>query len=91
MNQDRRRPALILSAHTYNKKVGLCLVCSVTSHIKGYPFEVLIPEGEIIRGAILADQIKSLDWKARQAEFVCSIPDEVVEEVLDKIADLLEM
>jgi mRNA interferase MazF len=61
------RPAVVLSPKTYNGKVGLALLCPITSQIKGYPFEVEVPEGLSVNGVILSDQVKSLDWKARNA------------------------
>src|SRR4030067_251254 len=82
--QARRRPALGLSPTDYNGKVGLAFLCPITNQIKGYPFEVLIPEGLPISGAILSDQVKSLDWKARQAEFVCKLPATTMDEILQK-------
>ncbi|MDZ4159671.1 MAG: endoribonuclease MazF [Anaerolineaceae bacterium] len=87
--QDGRRPALVLSPAIYNAKVGLAILCPITSQIKGYPFEVLIPDGLKISGAILSDQVKSLDWKARQAEFVCKLPAVTTNEVLQKLITLL--
>jgi mRNA interferase MazF len=86
--QAGRRPALVLSPAAYNGKVGLAILCPITSQIKGYPFEVLIPDGLKINGAILSDQIKSLDWKVRQTEFICKIPAETLEEVLQKLGTL---
>ncbi|MCC6300589.1 MAG: endoribonuclease MazF [Anaerolineales bacterium] len=83
------RPALVLSPAAYNGKVGLAILCPITSQIKGYPFEVLIPDGLKINGAILSDQVKSLDWKIRQAEFVCKIPSATLNEVLQKISALI--
>ncbi len=88
--QAGRRPALILSPAAYNGKVGLAILCPVTSQVKGYPFEVLIPEGLKISGAILSDQVKSLDWKVRQAKFVCTLPAATLNEVLQKLNALLE-
>lgn len=87
--QAGRRPALVVSPKLYNGKVGLALMCPVTSRSKGYPFEVALPGGLTILGVILADQIKSLDWRARKAEFVCKATPEVVAEVLDKIQALI--
>lgn len=81
---------LILSPLAYNRKVGLAILCPVASHIKGYPFEVLIPDGLPIHGAILADQVKSLDWRARDAELICRLPPGIVAEVLGKLLTLLE-
>ena len=87
--QAGRRPAVILSPAAYNAKVGLALLCPITSQIKGYPFEVVIPPGLRVSGAILADQVKSLDWQARQAEFVCALPPPRISEILQKIGALL--
>jgi mRNA interferase MazF len=85
-----RRPALVVSPQAYNGRVGLALVCPVTTRIKGYPFEVALPGSSKISGAILADQLKNLDWNARQAQRIEPAPPEVVEEVLAKILTLLE-
>jgi len=60
--QAGRRPALVLSPAAYNAKVGLALFCPITSQIKGYPFEVLLPADLPVAGVILADQVKNLDW-----------------------------
>lgn len=76
--QARRRPALVLSPVSYNSRVGLALLCPVTTQIKGYPFEVEIPKGLSVTGAILSDQLKSLDWRARNAELICSLPASVI-------------
>ena len=80
--QSGRRPALVVSPRQYNTKVGLVLCCPITNQVKGYPFEVLLPAGLPVTGAVLADQIKSLDWLARNAQFHCTVPQEVVDEVL---------
>ena len=87
--QAGRRPALVLSPAAYNSRVGLALLCPVTTRIKGYPFEVLLPEGLKIKGAVLSDQVKSLDWKIRQAELICSLPKAAVDDVLHKLNTLL--
>jgi mRNA interferase MazF len=89
--QSGRRPAAVLSPAEYNGKVGLAIVCPITNQIKGYPFEVLIPAGLPVSGAILADQIKSLDWRARKAEKVCTLPAGVVAELLQKLWTLLAL
>src|SRR5436190_22112077 len=77
--QAGRRPAFVLSPDTYNRKTGLFLACPITSKVKGYPFEVALPSGLVVSGVILADQIKSLDWKARKAEFAAATGDDVIE------------
>jgi len=87
--QSGRRPALVISPKTYNQRVGLGLFCPVTSRIKGYPFEVVLPESLPIAGAILSDQIKSLDWRVRAAERIGRAPDGVVDECLSKIETLV--
>jgi mRNA interferase MazF len=86
--QSGRRPAVVMSPSSYNRKVGLALFCPVTSQIKGYPFEVIIPSGLKVKGAILSDQIKSLDWKIRNTEFLDIIPEPVILEVFKKLATL---
>ncbi len=88
--QRGRRPALVLSPSAYNAKVGLALLCPITSQVKGYPFEVLIPPGLPVAGAILSDQVKSLDWRARNAKLLCCLPGAVVDETLSKLGALLE-
>lgn len=87
--QAGRRPAVILSPQAYNAKVGLALLCPITSQVKGYPFEVAMPAGLPVSGVILSDQIKSLDWRARIAEWVCSLPPQTTAEVLAKSQTLL--
>ena len=87
--QAGRRPAAVLSPRSYNGKVGLCLACPVTSQRKGYPFEVAVPDGLPVTGMILADQIKSLDWRARKAAFIASLPSATVGELLAKSGALL--
>lgn len=89
--QAGRRPALVLSPRAYNEKVGLAIVCPITSHEKGYPFEVRIPVGTAVSGTILADQLKNLDWKARQADFICELPRATVDEVLRKLGALIQV
>jgi len=87
--QAGRRPALVLSPSSYNGKVGLAILCPITSQVKGYPFEVTIPSGSTLGGVVLADQVKSLDWRVRKAEFICKLPRETTSEVLDKLGALL--
>lgn len=88
--QSGRRPAIVLSPTAYNNKVGLAILCPITNQIKGYPFEVILPKGLKINGVILSDQVKSLDWKTRRAEFCDKAPDYVIAEVFKKIKVLLE-
>jgi mRNA interferase MazF len=87
--QKGRRPALVISHGKYNEKVSLALFCPITSKTKNYPFEVPISKAKIT-GSILSDQIKSLDWKARKAEFIERITDEEMNSVIDRIQLLIE-
>ena len=87
--QAGRRPAVVLSPQSYNGKTGLAIFCPITNQIKGYPFEVIIPAGLSVAGAILSDQVKSLDWRARNAELICTLPTETISEVLQKLGTLL--
>ena len=83
-----RRPALVLSPKKYNEKTSLAIVCPITSKIKGYPFEVII-DSKKMNGAVLSDQVKSLDWKERKAEYIEKIDDDIFEEVISKIKVLI--
>ncbi len=87
--QAGRRPALVVSPAAYNAKTGLALVCPVTSRIKGYPFEVPLPRGLPVGGVVLADHIKSLNWKERRAEAAGRVSVEVLSEVVARLAPLL--
>jgi mRNA interferase MazF len=84
--QAGHRPALVLSPAAYNNKTGTMLCCPMTTQIKGYPFEVII---DALNGAVLSDQVKNLDWRARKAKLKGRASDEVLLEVRAKIAALL--
>ena len=88
--QAGRRPALVISPASYNGPVGLAIMCPITSRRKGYPFEVPIPEGGHVSGVVLADQLKSLDWRGRKAEIVGQAGQDVTAEVLAKVQTLLD-
>jgi mRNA interferase MazF len=88
--QKGRRPAVVLSPKAYNGKVGLALLCPVTSQVKGYPFEVAIPDGLSVNGVILSDQVKSLDWRARKAEKAGVLPEDVIVKLQQRIRALIE-
>jgi mRNA interferase MazF len=87
--QAGRRPALVLSPAAYNGRVGLALLCPITRQAKGYPFEVALPEGLAVSGVVLADQVKSLDWRVRKASRLGPVPEEVVVQVLRRLQALL--
>jgi mRNA interferase MazF len=84
--QKGRRPGIVLSKKEYNQKSNLAIICPITSKIKDYPFEVRI--NSIIQGVILSDQIRSLDWKSRNAAFIEKTSEEILKEILENI-DLL--
>jgi len=87
--QAGRRPALVLSPQSYNRRAGLLLACPVTNQAKGYPFEVLLPRGCGATGVVLADHVKNLDWRVRRAEKITRCPPAVLEEVLARLSPLL--
>jgi len=87
--QAGHRPAFVVSPQAYNKKTGLAVVCPLTSQVKGYPFEVLVPVGLKAKGVILSDQLKSLDWQARHAKFIDKAPSALTAEVLAKAVTLV--
>jgi mRNA interferase MazF len=87
--QAGRRPALVLSPRIYNTRSGLALVCPITNQAKGYPFEVDVPDGHGVTGVILADHVKSVDWKVRRAEKVGRCSSEAIDEVRARLAPLL--
>ena len=89
MEQAGRRLAVVLSPAAYNGRVDLALLCPVTGQLKGYPFEVAIPDGLGVTGVILADQVKNLDWRRRNATVIEALPLETVAEVLHKVNLLL--
>ena len=84
------RPALVISPSSYNRRVGLAVCCPVTSQVKGYPFEVLLPEGRGVNGAVLSDQVKCLDWRVRRARSIGTVSDDVLQETVSKILALVD-
>ena len=84
----KTRPAVVLSPSKYNLKSGLALFAPITSQIKGYPFEVVINYQQI-NGAVLCDQVRSMDWKIRKATKILSLDKETIENILSKIKLLL--
>ena len=87
--QAGRRPGLVLSPRSYNEKSSVALFCPITSKVKGYPFEVLLPPSMRVSGVVLSDQVRSLDWRARRARFEEQAPAQVVREVKEKLSVLL--
>ena len=87
--QTGKRPAIVLSPLTYNKKTNLMIACPITSKVKGYPFEVKI-DGKTIDGVVLSDQVKNLDWKARNAIFIEKASKNILKQVQEKLFLLLQ-
>lgn len=85
----KRRPALVISPQLYNQKTGLALFMPITSQVKGYPFEWVL-EGLEIKGAVLCDQVRSLDWKVRKAQYITALPKSQTAEIIEKFSLLLE-
>ena len=89
--QKGKRPALILSPLQYNEKTNLAIFAPITSKIKGYSFEVKIPDGLKVSGVILSDHVKSLDWKIREAKIIDKLPDFEFNEVIERLSLLLKV
>jgi mRNA interferase MazF len=87
--QGGHRPALALSPEFYNRKSCLAMFCPITTQVKGYPYEVLLPAGLRVSGAVLVDHAKSLDWVGRGAQFCCRAPEDTLEDVLAKLETLI--
>jgi mRNA interferase MazF len=85
----KTRPALVISPYQYNLKTGLGLFMPITSQVKGYPFEVAIECGDV-QGAVLCDQIRSLDWKARKARLFTQLSEDILSEILAKFKVLID-
>jgi mRNA interferase MazF len=87
--QAGRRVALVLSPAAYNQRARLCILCPITNQAKGYPFESSIPGGLAVTGVVLSDQVKSLSWTDRKAQFLCKMPEAVIADVRAKIKVLI--
>lgn len=88
--QADRLPALVLSPAAYNDRTGLALLCPITSRVKGYPFEVALPDGVPVSGVVLADQVRSLDWRVRNGAPLGRVGPAVMDEVIGKLSTLLD-
>jgi len=89
--QKGRRPAIVLSPKNYNSKTGLALFCPITNQVKGYPFEVMLPSDFPLTGVIISDQIKSLDWKVRNTDFIIKAPNSLLNETINKFSTLIKL
>ncbi len=79
----------MLSPRSYNARAGLCVICPITGQVKGYPFEVSLPDGLPVSGVVLSDHLRSADWRARSAEYAGLAPAEILAEVRAKLKPLL--
>ncbi|HXY98866.1 MAG TPA: endoribonuclease MazF [Stellaceae bacterium] len=89
--QAGRRPALVLTKRKYNQASQLCVLCPITGQPKGYPFEVAIPADLPVAGVVLADQVKSLCWHARNAQLISVAPPALLGRVRGMIKALLQI
>jgi mRNA interferase MazF len=87
--QAGRRPAVILSIGAYNGSTGLALMCPVTNQAKGYPYEVPLPAGAPVTGVVLADHLKSLDWRVRRTSYIGVVGQDILDQILDRVASIL--
>jgi mRNA interferase MazF len=88
--QAGKRPALVISNSRYNQVTKMLIACPITSQIKGYSFEIPLPNGLKTFGAVLSNQVKTLDWQARGFKFIERVSNELLEEVLDTLNAILE-
>jgi mRNA interferase MazF len=93
-----RHYALVLSPASYNRKSGMAVVCAITSRVRGGPFEVAVPVGLLpdkkgvgaVTSVIVADSVRQIDYREREAAFVVTAPRALVEDVLDRLFAVLE-
>ena len=85
----KRRPAVVVSSWNFNLRQNIAVVCPITRTVRGIGFEVPIPDGLPVNGVIRVDQVKSLDWHAREAKYLCYLPDEIIDAVSDKIEAII--
>jgi len=88
--QSGRRPAIVISPERYNLMSGRALFCPVTSKIKGHVFDVLI-NGNDIKGSILTDQIRTLDFNKRNIIFIEKSSISIIDEVESKLLTLIRV
>ena len=87
--QAGHRPALVLSPKSYNRKTGLCVLCPSTRNAKGYAFEVHVPMPDGSTSIVLVDHVRCVDWRARRAEFIFRVPQEMLEEAAARLEALV--
>ena len=88
--QRGRRPALVLSNDLFNRHTGFCIACPVTNTRRDHPFHVSIPDGERVSGAVMVEQVTSIDFRARGARRICSAPSEVLDRSIAVLAACID-
>ena len=83
------RPALVVSHTRFNRKMGFAVVCPVSNTKRKNPFYVRIPQELAVTGVIMADQFRSLDFRARSASLICQCPDLLLQDVLRRIKPIM--
>lgn len=87
--QKGRRPALVVSKEAFNVKTGLAFVSPITSTDRGYPFHAKIPAGQPVRGVVMVDQTRSVDYRARKVQFKARAPEDLLVEVLSLLEPII--
>ena len=87
--QKGSRPALVVSHSAFNKKMGFVFVCPISNTKRKNPFYVAIPEGKKVTGVVMADQLRSLDYRVRNAAYISKCPEELLHEVLMRIDPIM--
>ncbi|MEI2812308.1 MAG: type II toxin-antitoxin system PemK/MazF family toxin [Burkholderiaceae bacterium] len=87
--QAGRRPALVLTSKEYNRKTSRCIVCPITSQVKGYTFEYPLPTHCSVQGVVLTDHVKNQDWTERNVEFAATLSSNEVDPICDIVDALI--
>ena len=85
----KRRPAVVVSSWNFNLSQNVAVVCPITRTVRRIAFEIPIPDDLPVNGVIRVDQVKSLDWRAREVKYLCYLPDETMDVVSDKLEAII--
>lgn len=80
--QKGRRPALVISNYLFNRATNLAIACPLTTTDRQIPFHLAVPAGAKVSGFVMVEQVKSIDYVARQAKFIQKAPSEIIEDAL---------
>jgi mRNA interferase MazF len=83
------RPALVVSHDGFNRRMGFAFVCPISNTKRQNPFYVVIPEGELVTGVVMTDQMRSLDFKARNARLISECPELLLQDVLRRVKPII--